>query len=173
VPIIRRIIVLMWHLVLVTLKLISNTCRRSYIGWTSRNLKLRYQEHTRYIKHSESQSAYALHILNCRHEYGNISDTMTLLKHINKPSFPFPYEQMYIQLFHHNNQLIPEQHPNEQNPVFQLLHNRYHTSHPTWHSVNTSVVPGVAMMRFLIIVLEQALFIFTKFQHLFTLTVLT
>jgi len=31
------------------------------------------------------KSAYALHILNYRHEYGTISDTTSLLKHINKP----------------------------------------------------------------------------------------
>jgi len=48
---------------------------------------------------------------------------MTLLKHIDTPSLLLPHEQMYIQLFHHSNQHIPEQHPNEQNPVFQLLHN--------------------------------------------------
>ena len=33
-----------------------------------------------------------------------------------------PYEQMYIQSFHHNNELIPEQHLNEHNPMFDLLH---------------------------------------------------
>jgi hypothetical protein len=30
------------------------------------------------------KSDYALHILNYRHEYGTISDTTSLLKHINK-----------------------------------------------------------------------------------------
>ena len=112
-------------------KLTCNKCHRSYIGQTNQNLKLRFQEHTHYIKHNEPQSVYALHILNCRHEYSNISNTMTLLKHINKLSILLPYEQKSIQLFHHNSQLIPEQHPNEQNPIFQLLHNRYHTSHST------------------------------------------
>jgi len=43
---------------------------------------------------------------------------MSLLKNIDKPSLPQPYEQMYIQLFHYNNQLIPEDHPNEQIPMF-------------------------------------------------------
>jgi len=107
-------------------KLTCNTCHKSYIGQTSRSLKLRFQEHARYIKHNGPQSAYALHILNCRHEYCTISDTMSLSKHVNKPSLFLPYEQMYIQSFCHNNQ-----HQNEQNPMFHLLHNRYHTSHPT------------------------------------------
>jgi len=77
-------------------KLTCNTCQRSYIGQTSHNLKSRFQEHTRYIKNNEPHSAYALHILNCRHECGSINDTMTLLKYINTPSALLPYEEMYI-----------------------------------------------------------------------------
>ena len=48
--------------------------------------------------------------------------TLTLLKEINTPTILLPYEQMYIQSFHHNNELIPEQHPNEHNPMFDPLH---------------------------------------------------
>jgi len=88
----------------------------------SRNLKSRFREHTRYIKNSDPRSAYALHILNCRHEYGNIDDTMTLLNQINTTTLLFAYEQMYIQSFRHNNKLIPEQHLSEHNPMFDLLH---------------------------------------------------
>ena len=46
---------------------------------------------------------------------------MTLLKQINTPTLLLPYEQMYIQSFHHNNELIPE-HLNKHNPMFYLLH---------------------------------------------------
>jgi len=42
--------------------------------------KSRFQEHIQYIKNNDPHSAYALHILNCRHEYGNTDNTMTLLK---------------------------------------------------------------------------------------------
>jgi phosphoribulokinase len=102
-------------------KITCNTCQKSYVGQTSHNLNLRFQEHVRYIKNNDPRSAYALHILNCRHDYGNINDTMTLLKQINKPSLLLSYEQMYTQILHHNNELIPEQHPNKHNPMFQLL----------------------------------------------------
>jgi len=51
---------------------------------------------------------------------------MTLLKHINSPSLLLPYEQVYIQQFHHNSQLISEQNPNEQNPMFQFLYEKHH-----------------------------------------------
>jgi len=40
---------------------------------------------------------------------------------MNKPSLPQTYEQLYIQLCHHNNQLISEKLTNEQNPMFHLL----------------------------------------------------
>jgi len=103
-------------------KIICKTCHKAYVGQTSRNLKSRFREHIRYIENNDPCSAYALHILNCRHEYGNIDDTMTLLKQINTPTLLLPYEQMYIQSFHHNNELMPEQHLNEHNPKFDLLH---------------------------------------------------
>jgi hypothetical protein len=106
------------------------------------NLDLRFQGHTHYIKNNDPHSAYALHILNFRHEYGNINDTMTLLKSIVRLSLLLLYEQMYIQLFHHNSHFIPEQHPNEQNPMFQLLYNKYHTSHPPWHITNNLTQPN-------------------------------
>jgi hypothetical protein len=61
-------------------KIICNTCKKAYIGQTSRELKSKFREYTRYIKNNDPRSAYAMHILNCRHEYGNIDNTMTLLK---------------------------------------------------------------------------------------------
>ena len=50
-------------------KITGKTCHKSYVGQTNRNLNLRYREHVRYIKNNDPRSAYALHILNCRHEY--------------------------------------------------------------------------------------------------------
>ena len=99
-----------------------NTCHKAYVGQTSRDLKARFREHTRYIKNNDPRSAYALHILNCRHEYGNMENTMTLLKSINTPNLLLPYEQMHIQALHLNNELIPEQQPNEPNPMFQIAY---------------------------------------------------
>jgi hypothetical protein len=54
----------------------------SYVGQTSHNLKTCFQEHNRYIKTNNPQSAYAQHILHNRHEYGTIAETMTLIKAI-------------------------------------------------------------------------------------------
>jgi hypothetical protein len=103
-----------------TYKLKCKTCNRAYIGQTSRNLTLRYREHIRYIKNSDPQSAYALHILQDVHEYGSLKDTMSLLKPIHKTTMLIPYEQLLIQTFHQNGNLIPEQNCGEQNPLFLL-----------------------------------------------------
>ena len=73
------------------------TCHKAYVGQKCCNLKSRFLEHIRYIKNYDSRSAYALHILNCRHEYGNIDDTITLIKQTNTPTLLLPYEQTYIQ----------------------------------------------------------------------------
>ena len=66
------------------------------------------------------QSAYAQHILQNLHEYGSITDTVYLLKPIHKTSILIPYEQLFIQTFHHNGNLITEQGTGEQNPLFHL-----------------------------------------------------
>jgi len=104
-------------------KLICNTCKMSYIGQTRRSLKQRYQEHIRDIQRNTPKSAFAKHIRNKKHEYGpTINDTMTLLKHINDTTLLTPYEQLYIQSYSHNSQLIPEQHKGKDNPMYQLIH---------------------------------------------------
>jgi hypothetical protein len=90
-------------------KIKCNTCHRSYIGQIKRSLKLRYQEHIRYVKNNNPQSAYALHILNNRHEYG----------------------PMYIQSHHHHKQLIREQNSGEYNPMYQLVYDQQVTLHPS------------------------------------------
>jgi len=54
------------------------------IGQASHALKQRYQEHIRYIKQNDPQSAYALHILSNNHERGPINNTMTMIKQIKK-----------------------------------------------------------------------------------------
>ena len=109
-------------------KLTCNTCNLSYIGQTNRTLQQRYKEHTRYIRHNDPQSAYALHILNNKHEYGPITNTMELLKHISNPAILLPSEQLFIHSHHHHKQLIPEQHIHDINPLYQTILDIYDTS---------------------------------------------
>ena len=89
-------------------KLTCNTCNLSYIGQTHRSLQPRYKEHTRYIQYNDTQSAYTPHILNNTHEYGRLTDTMKLIKYINNPTMLLPYEQLFMQSYHHHEHLILE-----------------------------------------------------------------
>jgi hypothetical protein len=100
-------------------KLTGKTCQHSYIGQTSRNQKQRYQEHIRYIKNNNPQSAYAQHILNNRHQYGTIDEIMKLVKLTTQTSLLIPYESLFTQV-HQQGQLIAEQTTGETNPLFQL-----------------------------------------------------
>jgi hypothetical protein len=96
------------------------TCHKSYAGQTNRNLKTRFREHIRYIKNNDPQSAYAAHILENRHEFGNIEDTLTLHHPVNIATLLLPYEQLYIQSHHQKGILVPEQHNPDPNPILQL-----------------------------------------------------
>jgi hypothetical protein len=55
---------------------------------------------------------------------------------------------MYIQSLHHNNELIPEQHPNEHNPMFELLQHKNHMSQPARHLVNNPTHPTLQFHYF-------------------------
>ena len=64
--------------------LVCHTCNIAYVGQTGRCLSARFNEHIRYIKSNNPKSAYAIHILNHRHEYDPIDTTMDLLKPCEK-----------------------------------------------------------------------------------------
>ena len=51
---------------------------KSYVGQTGGSFVKRHREHTRYIKTNNPVSAYALHILSNREEYGSPEHTMQL-----------------------------------------------------------------------------------------------
>jgi hypothetical protein len=112
-------------------KLTCSMRKHTYVGQTGRNLRQRYLEHIRYIKNDDPQSAYAVHILNNRHEYGDIN-SMSLVNYVKKGPSMNTSEQFYIQLYALNNKLVHEQYPGEYNLLFQLLNNfLLHHNHVT------------------------------------------
>ena len=119
----------------------------SYTGQTSRDLTHKYREHNHYIRNNDPQSAHVQHILRNQHEYGTITNTMTLLNPIHKTSLLIPYEQLFIQTHECNGTLITDQNRGEQNHLFelaidtgltsQLFHNKWiPTVRYTWISSN-------------------------------------
>jgi len=66
---------------------------------TNRNVRVRFSEHHRFVKNNNPKSAYAIHILNNGHEYGNILHSMELLKTCEKGQRMNCWEIFYIQTF--------------------------------------------------------------------------
>ena len=65
-------------------------------------------------------SAYALHILNNRHEYGTAEETLELLRLCNKRTKMNCWDALYMQAFHQRNILIEEQKVSDINPLYEL-----------------------------------------------------
>ena len=103
---------------------------------TNHTIQQWYKEYTRYIKYNDPQSAYALHILNNKHEYGTLTDTMKVFKHISNPTMLFPSKLLFIHSYHHHKHLFPKQHIHEVNPYTKPFL-MYMTRH--LHTVTKSV----------------------------------
>jgi len=102
-------------------KLKYNTCKNSYVGQSDRSIPTRHKEHTQYIRTNNPISAYALHILNNRHEYGTAEETLEFLKACNKGTRMNCWEILYMQTFYQRNVLIEEQQVNDINPLYELV----------------------------------------------------
>jgi len=73
-------------------------------------------------------SAYALHMLNNRHEYGNAEQTTELLKTCNKGIKMNCWKSFFVHILQKQNVLINKQKVNDLNPLYELaqditLHN--------------------------------------------------
>jgi hypothetical protein len=98
-----------------------NKCNMQYVGQTGCNLKTRYIEHCRHIKSSDPKSAFAMHILNNKYEYGPINTTITLVKTFKKGWYINILENWYIQQLHQSGILIKVQQPAKQNLLFKII----------------------------------------------------
>jgi len=102
-------------------KLLCNTCNMVYIGQTGRSISISYKEHITYIRYNNPQSAYAIHILQNKHEYGPEKETLQLLKSCPKGTRMSCWENLYIQTHHSHGTLITEQQVNELNPLYSAV----------------------------------------------------
>jgi hypothetical protein len=91
----------------------------NYVGQSGRPITTRHKEHIRYIKNNNPTSAYAVHILNNRHEYGTTENTLQLIKPCRKSSKMNYWENTYIQIYRQHGKLIKEQQVNKINPLFE------------------------------------------------------
>jgi hypothetical protein len=103
-------------------KIKCKTCSKNYVGQSGRPIATRHKEHIRYIKTNNPVSAYATHLLNNRHEYGTANDTHKLIQPYRKSMKMNHWENMYIQIYRQQDQLITEQQINELDELAQLPH---------------------------------------------------
>ena len=73
-----------------------------------------------FISYINATSAYAAHILNIRHEYGTAESTLKLIHPCRKGQKMNSWENLYIQIYRQQDQLITEQQVNEPNPLYEL-----------------------------------------------------
>jgi hypothetical protein len=105
-------------------KINCNTRKRSYIGQTGHNIITRHKEYVPYIKNNNPLSAYTMHILHNRHEYGTPTSTLKLLNHCQKGTIMNIRESMYIQAYGQQDLLVPEQSSTDHNPL--LVYQAYY-----------------------------------------------
>ena len=101
-------------------RLSCKTCNNVYVGQSDRSINIRHKEHISYISTNIPLSAYSLHILQNRHEYGTIADTLQLLKTCRKDTRLNCWEALYMQVFHQHKVLITEQQVCDTNPLYEL-----------------------------------------------------
>ena len=101
-------------------KLQCMTCNKVYIGQMGKSISTRYKEHIKYVKYNNPQSAYAMHILNNRHEFGPETEILQIMKHCTKGSKLSCWENIYIQIHYIRGVLISEQQVSELNPLYTV-----------------------------------------------------
>jgi len=102
---------------------------------SGRPITTRHREHTWYIRTNNPNSAYVMHILNNKHEYGRANEMLKLLKSCNKGLKMNCWESFYIQIYRQCNRLITEQLTGDYNPLYEQACFPRDLQHIPWHSL--------------------------------------
>jgi hypothetical protein len=110
------------------------------MGQTGRSTAISYHEHIRYIRTNIPVSAYTLHIINNRHEYGSLEHTIQLLQACGEGKMMNWWESFYMQVLQQQNLLIEKQKTNEPNTLYTLGNvTEHHTIRQHSDSVHTAL----------------------------------
>jgi hypothetical protein len=118
-----------------------NTCNKAYMGQSGRSITIRHKEHIRYIRTNNPTSAYAMHILNNRHEYGTVDETLKLLQPCTKGTKMNCWGSLYIQTYRQHNRLIAEQQVSDTIPLYELAYFPRDLQHFPWCSLILHCAP--------------------------------
>jgi len=95
------------------------------------------------MKTNNPISAFALHILNNRHEYRNTEHTMQLSKTCIKGNLMNCWESFNMQVLQHQNLLIDEQKTSEPKPIYALANiTKQHITQSDTHSDSVQARPA-------------------------------
>jgi len=97
-----------------------NTYNNAYIGQSGKLITVWQREHLHYIRNNNPTSAYAMHILDNRHEFGSVDETLRLLRPCTKGATMNCWEVLFMRIHHKCNILISEQRVTDTNPLFDL-----------------------------------------------------
>jgi hypothetical protein len=111
------------------------SCPVKYIGQTGRPFNTRYKKHIRDIKNNNSKSGYSNNILNTGHSYGNITDTMEIIKIERKGKHLNTLERYHIYKISKEGIHMNDMHDETYNPIFEVINSidtrRHHTQYKT------------------------------------------
>jgi hypothetical protein len=105
-----------------------NTCNKAYIGQIGSSITIRHKESIRYIRTNNATSACAMHMLDNRHEYGTVNETLKLLQTRKKGKKMNCWESLHIHTYCQRNGLITDTRSQRQQPTGLL---------PTWPSASS------------------------------------
>jgi hypothetical protein len=93
-------------------------CPLKYIVQTGRTLNIRYKEHIHAIRSNSGNPGYADRILNTRHTYGTITDTMDIVKTGRKGKHLNTLEKYHIYRISKDNPHMNDTHINTYNELY-------------------------------------------------------
>jgi hypothetical protein len=101
-----------------------------YIGQTCREFHTRYREHIQAIRSNNGNSGYSNHILNTGHTYGNITDTMEIIKTEKKGKHMNTLERYHIHKISKDKLHMNDTYIDTHNPIFEILEEHTQLSPP-------------------------------------------
>jgi hypothetical protein len=94
-------------------------CGGAYTGQTGRKFRIRYKEHIRDIRNNRNKTGCSNHILNTRHTYGNLEDTMPVVNIQNKGPYLNTLERFHIYKEQKTGVILNGNYADLYNPLFE------------------------------------------------------
>lgn len=96
-----------------------------YIGQTGRTSDIRYKEHIQEMRNNNSNSDYSNHVLKPEYSYGNMTDTMDIIKTGRKGKHFNTLEKYSIYRISKAKLHMNDIYTDTYNPMFERLHELY------------------------------------------------